>query len=337
MDVIALDIGGANVKVADGRGYAATRAFPLWQRPNQLGGVIFESLEQAPRSDRLAITMTGELADCFATKTEGVFAILDAVESEAGARELVVYLCDGRIASADEAREVPLLAAASNWHALATFAARYVESGAGLLIDVGSTTTDVIPLGTSGPQSIGLTDPERLVARELVYTGVERSPICAVVDVLSWRGEECPIAQELFATTVDAYLLLGEIPEDADCAATADGRPRTVENAHGRLARAVCADTSLFSFEDARRAAHRVRQAQVAGIASAIGRVCSRMVTDPTTIVISGQGEFLARGALAKLAISTPPISLNKVFGARISRAACAHALAVLSRERSAM
>jgi (4-(4-[2-(gamma-L-glutamylamino)ethyl]phenoxymethyl)furan-2-yl)methanamine synthase len=36
MKWLALDIGGANVKAADGQGYAQSYLFPLWKTPNKL-------------------------------------------------------------------------------------------------------------------------------------------------------------------------------------------------------------------------------------------------------------------------------------------------------------
>ncbi len=112
----------------------------------------------------IVATMTGELCDCFETKAIGVRAIVDALETAAGGREVAVYLTDGRFVACDEAREVPLLAAASNWHALAAFAVRYAEGRPAVLIDIGSTTADLIPLDDDGPAASGRTDPERLLA-----------------------------------------------------------------------------------------------------------------------------------------------------------------------------
>ena len=106
-----------------------------------------------------------------------------------------------------EARESPQLAAASNWHALANFVCRFVTSRTGLLIDVGSTTTDVIPLADGRVAARGRNDTERLLSQELVYRGVGRTPICALTDALPLREQLCPIAAEVFATTADAYLL----------------------------------------------------------------------------------------------------------------------------------
>ena len=79
MNWLALDIGGANLKVADGRGYAVSYPFALWKNHRQLEQRVRHAIENAPVASRLAVTMTGELADCFRSKEEGVLFILDAI------------------------------------------------------------------------------------------------------------------------------------------------------------------------------------------------------------------------------------------------------------------
>jgi len=335
MSFLGLDIGGANLKIADGLGYAASEFFPLWQQPQDLASALAELIATAPEAEQLVVTMTGELADCFTTKAEGVDAILNAAAEIAGGRPVGVYLCNGRIVELETARAEVLLASASNWHVLATFASRYCTTDSGLLLDIGSTTVDIIPLGPTGPQTSGLTDPDRLQSGELVYTGVERSPLCAVMRELSWRGEPCAVAQELFATTGDAYLILGELPEDADDTNTADGRSRTKINAQGRLARTICADSTMFTQEDAQRSAEMVRAAQLEQIRNAAQRVINRMPIPPRDIVLSGHGEFLARELIAGMGLDCRLVSLSQQLGAEISRCGCAHALAVLAREKA--
>ncbi|HVW36381.1 MAG TPA: hydantoinase/oxoprolinase family protein, partial [Pirellulales bacterium] len=133
MRLLALDIGGANLKAADGLGYAASQYFPLWQKPGELSAALAGLIAAAPQADRFVATMTGELADCFATKAEGVSAILAALVAAAEPRELLVYLTDGSFVAPKYAGERPLLAAASNWHALASFAGRFAPQGPSLL------------------------------------------------------------------------------------------------------------------------------------------------------------------------------------------------------------
>jgi probable H4MPT-linked C1 transfer pathway protein len=334
MNVIGLDIGGANLKAADGHGWARSVPFALWREPNALAAAIGALLQSAPAADRLAVTMTGELCDCFRTKTEGVRQILAAVDKAIGGRQTCVYLIDGRLASMEEARDMPQLAAASNWHALARFACRFVPvAQCGLMIDIGSTTTDLVLLSGRHPCPRGLTDTDRLLAGELVYTGVARTPICAVIDSLPWKGKECPVAAELFATTADAYVTLGDLQEVKEAPWTADGRPLTREFARERLARMICADRTQFSDEDAIAAAGAIRSAQLKKLRLAFQQVIARTKASIETVVISGAGEFLARSLITEALPSARVVSMSREIGPAASLCSPAHALAVLAAE----
>jgi hypothetical protein len=331
MDWLAIDIGGANLKIADGQGFALSQHFPLYRQPDMLADALRMLIAGAPPADHLAITMTGELADCFLTKGDGVQQILAATAAAADGRHTHVYLCDGRLVSPQTALRNPLHAAASNWHALATFAARYVGEKTGLLIDIGSTTADLIPIEAGKPRPTAANDTSRLLAGELVYTGVVRSPVCAVVSAIPYRNKICPTAHEVFAMTWDAYLVLGELRESHETN-TADGRTATKQHAQNRLARQICADRTTFSMDDARAASEAIRKAQLQQLRSAADQVCAGLAGSPT-IVISGRGEFLGRKLAAELAPEPPVISLSAELGETNSRCATAHALAVLARE----
>lgn len=331
--LLALDVGGANLKAADGFRFAVSQPFPLWQRPAELAAALARLIAAAPPAETLVVTMTGELADCFETKAQGVDHILQQVQQAAGQRKVLVYLVDGSLVAPQAALRQPLLAAASNWHALARFAARYCAGRVGLLVDVGSTTTDLVPIIDGQPHAQGSTDTERLVAGELVYTGVERSPVCAVVDALPWRTQQVPVAQELFATTRDAYLLLGDLPEDANDCRTADGRPATADAARNRLARMICADRDQFTHADAVTAADAVARGQLSRLGIAARNVLRRLPEPPSTVVLSGQGEFVAQRLYERLKLETNIVSLTAELGSLVSQAAPAYALAVIARE----
>ncbi|MEX0865862.1 MAG: hydantoinase/oxoprolinase family protein [Pirellulales bacterium] len=335
MTWLALDIGGANIKLADGQGYAAAERFDLWKQPAALSARLAELIGRAPQASRLAITMTGELCDCYPTRTAGVIDILSAVRSAADGREVFVYLTDGRLAPLDEALQTPLLAAAGNWRALAQFAARFAPEGAALLIDVGSTTTDLVPIADGALRHQGVDDASRMMLGELVYTGVSRTPLCAVAPAAIYRGRPCPLAAEWFATTHDVYLTLGSMPEEPQSHATANGRPATVEAARDRLARQLCLDRDSFTADDARHFAESMRKSQIAKIGAAGVGLVRQMGMPPQTLIISGQGEFLARLVALRLAPQASVVSLNERLGERQSVAAPAHALAVLAAESS--
>jgi probable H4MPT-linked C1 transfer pathway protein len=216
---------------------------------------------------------------------------------------------------------------------LATFANRWIRSWPALLLDVGSTTTDVIPLGPSGPCAAGRTDTERLANSELVYTGVERTPICAIVNELPWKDRRCPVASELFATTSDAYILLGNLPEHPNCLESADGRPRIRPAAHARMARMICADVTLYDVDEAMAAARLVQEAQLSALKQAVMKVAARLDEMPRTLLLSGHGEFLLRRLVQRLPWPCQTLSLSGKLGPQVSRCAPAHALAVLAGE----
>jgi probable H4MPT-linked C1 transfer pathway protein len=306
--------------------------FALWKNPEGLSAALSALINAAPAADRFAVTMTGELCDCYLTKSDGVKHILASTELAAAGRDIRIYLVDGRLVTVNEARAVPLLAAASNWHALARFACRLLDGRSGALIDIGSTTTDIVPLRDGQPVPSGTNDTDRLLAGELVYTGVGRTPVCAITRWLPWRSSRCSVAAELFATAADAYVTMGKLPERLEAICTADGRPLTKECARARLARMICADASTFDKLSAERAAARIHDAQIARLRVALHRVIVEMGHQPECFVISGSGEFLAR----ELAYGYPQsriVSIGDRLGAQVTEAAAAHALAVLAAE----
>src|SRR5262249_19107113 len=159
--------------------------------------------------------------------------------------------------------------AAANWLALATFAGRFAPEGPALLLDIGSTTTDIVPLLNGKPIPRGRTDPERLRFHELIYTGVRRTPLCALL-----RPE---VAAELLGTTLDAKLVLDAIAEDENDCDTADGRPTTKAAAHARLARMICADLETSTEDERRKLARRAMQRQAYYVATGLELVVRRM------------------------------------------------------------
>lgn len=331
MSAAGVDIGGANLKGARGDGLVVTRPFALWRQRDGLPRALGELLASLEPFDRLAVTMTGELCDCYQSKEEGVLHILAAVEKASGVSPLVWLPGEG-LASLERARSGPLQAAAANWHALATWAAGIEGNEDSLLIDIGSTTTDIIRLEAGAPSPRGLTDTERLQSGELVYTGVRRTPVCALLEEADLGGQPCPLAAEHFATTLDAWLLLEEIREDPACLATADGRPATRRMAQNRLARMLCLDPDGLDREDALSLARQVACAQENKICRAISQLIE--AGKPASAFISGEGEFLALRVLQSLGLEDERIAtMSRLCDPAGSGAACAFALACLAEE----
>lgn len=170
-DAIGLDIGGANLKAATASGRALAIPFELWRHPDRLADELAGVRRQLPDPSSVGVTMTGELCDCFPTKRDGVRHILDAVETAFPGRAVGVWSTTGRFVPVVQAVENHVSVAAANWHALATLVGRWLAEGPALLLDTGSTTTDVIPILNGLPVPTGRDDPSRLGSGELVYTG----------------------------------------------------------------------------------------------------------------------------------------------------------------------
>ncbi len=325
MEVLGLDIGGANLKAADSRGNGRTVPFALWKNPQGLTAALRALIASMPPHDLLAITMTGELCDCFTSKQEGVATILAGVRDAAGRTPVRVWTTYGRFITLEEAAHETLRVAAANWLAAATLAGTYAADGRGLFLDIGSTTTDIVELWNHRPVATGWTDVERLRLGELIYTGARRTPVCALLGF--------QVAAELFATTLDVYLALGLSAEDEEDCNTADGRPATKSCAHLRLARMLGGDGDSVSEVQTLQLAHEASERQTAYLVGAARRIMERMAESPQSLVISGSGEFLARKVAARL--NVPTVSLAESLGCHLSEAVCAYAVACLAKEQS--
>ena len=336
--IIGWDIGGANIKAAlvDPAEHVAPvlveQPFALWRDPHRLPHILTEIAHQLGTVRTMAATMAAEVADCFATKREGVAFVLDALSGAFPGIDIRVYGVDGHFRSIDAARERPHRVAAANWLASATLAAKTLSDA--WFIDVGSTTTDIIPLVEGRVAVRGRTDPTRLRSGELVYTGALRTPVCAIVRTVPLRGRRCRVAAEHFAIAADAHLWLGHIEAGDYSCDTPDGRGRSREEAAARLARMVCADLDTLTSNDVTIIADAVARAQVQHIAGAIRQVRRRLGSrSPRDAIIVGRGAFLATCAAAATGLVVREIGNDYGGGAACVTPAAAVARLLLSRE----
>jgi probable H4MPT-linked C1 transfer pathway protein len=301
--LLGWDIGGVNTKAArvDMEGdrptltAAASAALEMERSSAELVPTLRRlagRLGGAPAAH--AVTMTAELSQAFRTKREGVGFVLDAVAAAFPGETVSVYGIEGEFFDPIDARERPLEVAAANWAATARFVGQQMPDC--LLVDIGTTSTDIIPLVGAGPMTVGRTDPERLLSGELVYTGALRTPVEAVSRAVPLWGGLCPLAAERFAVIGDVYLWLGALEADDYTVATPDGRPATREFAGERLARAVCADAEMLDEEAVGTIARALAEAQVLLVADAVRRARARHPRI-TTAVVTGLGDFIAAEA----------------------------------------
>jgi probable H4MPT-linked C1 transfer pathway protein len=315
--VVGWDIGGVNTKaVRLDRGprvvqtRAATRYFEIWHDRERLVEVLRDVAGELELvgNEPMAVTMTAELSDAFRTRREGVLFVFDNVRAAFPRQALYALDLAGSLVPVDQAYQRPLDFAAANWLAAALFVARHYPDC--LLVDVGSTTTDIVPIQAGQVVTRGRTDLERLAAGELVYTGILRTNPNTVVSQVPIRGQMRRVAAEYFCIMADVYLLLGRItPDDYTCT-TPDGRGKTPGFARQRLARLVCADDEMLSEREIARLARYLYEKQLQQITEALFQVLSRLdVDDRLPLVTAGIGQFLAVEAGQRL---TPSLTLPR-------------------------
>jgi (4-(4-[2-(gamma-L-glutamylamino)ethyl]phenoxymethyl)furan-2-yl)methanamine synthase len=300
---LAVDIGGANTKAAwlDGESLrTVSRPFEVWRDRAALSAVLRDVAgEVAARpAHAVAITMTAELSDAFRTKRDGVAFVLDAAEDALGEVPLSVLTTAGELVSVRAARARPWDVAAANWVATALAVAEAHADA--LLIDVGSTTADVVPIAAGRVAATGHNDLERLLAGELVYTGVLRTNLAAIAPRVPVRGGWCPVSSEYFAISADVHLVLGQLPPEAYDCPTPDGRPATVAFARERIARLVCADVDQLDDDELDAIAAFLHREQLRQLEDAARRV-ERPLPSAAPVVAVGSGAFLGREVAARL------------------------------------
>ncbi|HCU89501.1 MAG TPA: S-layer protein [Gammaproteobacteria bacterium] len=298
ISVCGWDIGGAHLKLvsvdATGRVLNARQiACPLWRGTEHLRRAMLDALStNLTPSTQHVITMTGELCDNFESRTEGVGEILAVVTQVLDPNKTRVYAGGLGWRTIEQALTLGAEQIGSaNWRATAETVASSYENA--LLIDVGSTTTDLVPILSGAPEVLGIDDASRLSNNELIYSGVVRTPVMALSQFVPMAGVWQRVAAEHFANTADIYRILGELRECADLHETADGGPKTIAASARRLCRVLGRDLS----EDAnsiRSLANYFAYRQFDLLQRAVLSLQSRPGPNYETIVAAGVGAFVA-------------------------------------------
>jgi probable H4MPT-linked C1 transfer pathway protein len=303
-NIIGWDVGGAHLKAArveNGIVTAAAQiACPLWLGLAELDRAFSEAQAEIGAAPLNAITMTGELCDAFATREDGVEGVANIAERLLAPGRTWFYA--GRSGFVDRSQVAAHAGdiASANWHASAALTGLQVRDA--LFVDIGSTTTDVIPIAEGRPAAQGYSDAQRLTHGELVYTGLVRTFLMAGPKRAPFVGQWTPLMNEWFATTADVYRVLGDLPEGADMTDTADGREKTKPASRARLARMIGRDVGEADDAAWDRLARVFAEAQLRDVMDAADLVLSRgLIGVGAPIVGAGVGRGIIRKLAARL------------------------------------
>lgn len=290
--MIGIDVGGANLKVVSGTG-AHIHYCPLWEHAPITS--LLEPYVISP-DDPAAVVMSGELADSFPDKQQGISFIVHAVQ--AAFPRARFYGMDGKF----HTRAVPQLAAA-NWLASAAYLREDYPDA--VLLDIGSTTADIIPLNCF-ESLLGLTDLRRLQNGYLLYTGMLRGNVAAMIRSVSIDGVKTPVSSEYFAASADAHLALDHITSGQYTCDTPDKKETSRAASLRRLARVVCADLEEIGEPGALQIAEQFWEQQRSLVCDQVLKVVAD--TGARQIIVAGIGAPLFARELAGT-------DLNRVLG----------------------
>ncbi len=336
--VIGWDIGGAHLKaarVSHGRVEAVVQAAtPLWLGLGSLETALDALRAELGPADRHAVTMTGELCDAFPSRREGVAGLAAIAADHLAPAAPSLYAGRAGFVELGEAGAHAADIASANWHASAALVGLKLRDA--LFIDIGSTTTDIIPVAAGEVAAIGYSDAERLASGELIYTGMTRSFVMALASQAPFRGAWTPLMNEYFANSADVHRVLHRLPDGADKMATADGREKSLEASRSRLARMIGREGDEGAPSEWDGLAAWFAEAQIRQIADAASLRLSRNdVAVAAPVVAAGVGESLAAEVARRL--RRPCIGFSSLIGAPAEASHCAPAVAVawLGAERA--
>lgn len=335
MKIAGFDIGGANTDLAvvdfkEGNINEITTDFeylPMWQEKERLSNVLLELLgDQMDEIEAVGVCMTAELVDAYQTKREGVLDIARKVKDTFNLP--TGFIGSDGVISYEELLNKPLNVAAANWVATSRLAG-VIEPDC-VMIDTGSTTTDIIPIKEGKECSKGRSDLERLGTGELVYTGTLRTNVAALVDKVPLNDSWYRVASEMFAITADIHLVLGNIPEEYYSCHTPDGTGKSVEDCMRRIARVVCSDLDVLTPGDIKSLAEFIHLKQAESVSQALLEVSKR--NNISKVVTTGLGMEIIGKKASELA-GIPSVGMDQLLSKEECVVAPAVGTAILMEE----
>lgn len=297
--VIGWDVGGAHLKACLLRGGrivdVAQWPAPMWQGLTHLDAALHEARLRWPHAlaqARHMVTMTAEMADLFTDRADGVRRLATHLSGVLGPAVLFFAgECGWCTAEGVDAHWADI--ASANWIATALLVARHHPDA--ILVDIGSTTTDLIPIVAGRPVVGGHSDADRLASGGLVYLGVVRTPLCALAARIGFKGVDYNVMNELFATSADVFRLTGELSAAHDQYPPADNGGNDATATARRLARMIGHDAHTATPDDWVGFARTWRATMLNCIADNLDRVTARCPLPPDApLIAAGCGRFLA-------------------------------------------
>lgn len=293
MKIMGLDIGGANIDCAVVEIYENTakivetkrKYLPMWIENDKLSDNLKTISKEISEVEIVCVSMTAELADSYLSKIDGVNDVINKVLKVYSDKKVYFVTVEG-LKENNELKKNPIIVAAANWIGTVAVIKNIKESC--IFMDIGSTTTDIIPIKNKKECALGHNDLERLSSGELVYTGMLRTNLATIVHEVPINNKNTRVSSELFSITGDIYRILNDITEEDYTCSTPDNQGTDLISCKRRLARLVCADLDLLNDDELYELAHYIKEKQICQIYDALSQVHSR--TNINTVIVTSIG-----------------------------------------------
>jgi len=266
----------------------------MWKENTQLQRYLEKLIKNDPDIDVVCVSMTAELADGYLSKKEGVLDISKQVMNVFNDKKVFFVTFDG-LKTYNELKNNPLIAAAANWIGTAEII-KYIEEDC-IFMDIGSTTTDIIPIKSKKECALGHSDLERLSTGELIYTGMLRTNLSSIVHSVPIYEKDTRVSSEFFSITADVHRILGNINEEDYTCPTPDGKEKDIISCKRRLARLVCADLDTLENDEIIKLAKYLETKQICQIYDGLKEVVERTNIKTVLVTSIGNGNLCEKAA----------------------------------------
>ena len=298
MKIVGWDIGGANLKasIINFKNYKikSNQIYcPIWLNIENLRKSIICIKNNFGHCDYHAVTMTAELVDVFKNKKIGVKKIIELFCKIFPEKKVFFYSKNANFLKRKDAILNHDNVSSMNWHASATFISKHIKNC--MLVDIGSSTTDIVPIKNKEIIVKGFNDSERLSNGELIYFGVLRTPITSVVKKIHFKRKKQILIQENFADIADVYRVLNKLPKNMDVISTQDKKPKNPVASARRIARLLAKDYEDEKFKEWKKISIEIESAQKKIILNAIQKIKKKIFKNSVPIIGLGVGSFLIK------------------------------------------
>ncbi len=286
---LGIDIGGAHIKLVglDEKKeliFVDYLKFYFWKEEKSINKIFNYINSKSNKNTLSGITMTAELCDIFKNRVDGFRKIYNYCKKLKN--NYFFYTKSKKIFEKKNYSAIVSM----NWHSIGRLLEKKYKNA--IIVDFGSTTTDIICIKNYVIQNKNFDDFSRINSSELVYTGLTRTPIFAINSKVKINGKNFEIIPEFFSDMSDVYRINSILKKEFDIDETADGKKRSKFLSYSRLSRNFGLDHKKSNQNLIKDLSKKIINTQLERIYLAIGKNRSKYkIEKKCKIIVCGIGK----------------------------------------------